>query len=403
MRSVISLLKIEDAFQSLLQSVVRSNNHTIGSNPFLKFLFFNFFSIKFKSMKKNLTQLLQIFLWLSYGILLYLLLSKTYTIGDALLKGLILLSTQMGLFYLNSELFIPQLVVHKKTWLYILYVLSAMVILILFFYYTDRLFVPEDIQSAIQNKRPRFRGPQAFQARQLFRARFLFEIFALFIILIISTAYSVSKIGRKRERENAQKQSEQLNSEMKFLKSQINPHFLFNALNNIYALTLTGSDRSSDMILKLSHMLRYILYECNEPTVILENEWDYIQNYIEFQKLKSQDDLNIKLHFDNQMPKSTLIPMLLIPFVENAFKHSKVEDVKNGWIQIHLNNQPEEVIFQIENSVPSMNHQKDNVRGIGLENVKRRLELGYPNSYDLIINDSPSIFSVVLRIKKSKS
>ena len=187
---------------------------------------------------------------------------------------------------------------------------------------------------------------------------------------------------------------------MKFLKSQINPHFLFNALNNIYALTISGSEQSSEMILKLSYMLRYILYECNGPFVSIEKEWEYILNFIDFQNLKSKDDININLDFTNDSAGALISPMIFIPFIENAFKHSHVDSLAEAWVNISLNNKKEEIIFQVDNSIPSKKHNQDELGGIGLENAKRRLELIYSDNYDLIINDKKNSYSVILRIRK---
>jgi LytS/YehU family sensor histidine kinase len=223
----------------------------------------------------------------------------------------------------------------------------------------------------------------------------------MLIILVISSAYSVTKLSRKKERDEELAISEKIQSEMKFLKSQINPHFLFNALNNIYSLTITGSADSSEMILKLSDMLRYILYECNESKVPIENEWKYIENFIEFQKLKSKEELNIRIEFNNAVPGALIAPMILIPFVENAFKHSKVEDTEKGWVNLSLNNNTEAIILQVDNSIPEQVHNKDEVGGIGLKNVNRRLELAYEKSHDLIINHTPTKYSVILRIHKT--
>ena len=133
----------------------------------------------------------------------------------------------------------------------------------------------------------------------------------------------------------------------------------------------------------------------------IENEWKYIQNYIEFQKLKSNEALNIRLEFNNESPGALIVPMILIPFVENAFKHSRVDDAENGWVTISLNNKVKEIIFQVDNSIPKQKHNKDNVGGIGLENVKRRLDLTYGKTQDLIISDTPTSYSVLLRINKS--
>ena len=354
-------------------------------------------------MKKHLHYYLQASIWLAYGLLLVLAMNRNFTLNDALLKSMIIISIHMGLFYLNSNVLIPRLITNKKTWLYILNIIIIFFVLFIFFSWFEKQFIPEDISEVnrarmeMQKNRP-LNIPNP---RQLFRARLVAEILGLLIILVISSAYSVTRISRKKERDDELVKSEKLQSEMKFLKSQINPHFLFNALNNIYSLTLTGSEQSSDMILKLSDMLRYILYECNESHVPIENEWKYIQNYIEFQKLKSKDELNIRVEFNNESPGALIVPMILIPFVENAFKHSRVEDAENGWVTLSLNNKVKEIILQVENSIPQQKHNKDDVGGIGLDNVKRRLDLTYGKSQALIINDTPKSYSVILRINKT--
>lgn len=353
-------------------------------------------------MKKNLPYYLHGSIWLAYGVLLVLAINRNFNLADTLIKVLVMLTVHIGLFYFNSNKLIPNLIKDKKTWLYILYILAILFFLVLFFTWFERQFFPEDVPQAVRNRieRQRDRPFKIPDHVQLFRLRLVAEFVALLIILIISSAYSVTKISRKKERNEELAVSEKLQSEMKFLKSQINPHFLFNALNNIYSLTITGSEHSSEMILKLSDMLRYILYECNESMVPIENEWKYIENYIEFQKLKSKDELNIQMEFNDEITGALIAPMILIPFVENAFKHSKVEDAELGWVNISLNNNAESIILQVENGVPQQKHNKDEVGGIGLENVKRRLELAYFESHDLIINHTPTKYSVILRIDK---
>ncbi len=364
-------------------------------------IFWGSFVPKSRNMRKYLHFYLQASLWLVYGLLLVLAINRNFNINDAILKSMVIISIHLGLFYLNSNVLIPKLIIDKKTWLYVLYIIVIFFILFIFFNWFERQFIPEDIPEAARTRLEMQKNRPLNMPRQLFRARLVAEILALLIILVISSAYSVTKISRKKERDDEMSKSENLQSEMKFLKSQINPHFLFNALNNIYSLTITGSEQSSDMILKLSDMLRYILYECNESKVPIENEWKYIQNYIEFQKLKSKDELNIRVEFNNESPGAIIVPMILIPFVENAFKHSKVEDTDNGWVAISLNNKANEIIFQVENSIPEQKHNKDDVGGIGLENVKRRLDLSYGKTQDLIISDTPKSYSVILRIKKN--
>jgi sensor histidine kinase YesM len=355
-------------------------------------------------MRKNLHYYLHASIWLAYGILLVLAINRNFSINDAVIKAFVILTIHISLFYFNSNKLIPNLIRDKKTWLYILYIIGIFIVLFIFFSWFERQFIPEDVPAAIRARLERQKDHPfgMTNPKQLLRARLFAQLFALLIILVISSAYSVTKISRKKERDEELAISENLQSEMKFLKSQINPHFLFNALNNIYSLTITGAENSSDMILKLSEMLRYILYECNESQVPIENEWKYIDNYVEFQKLKSKEQLNIRMEFNDAIPGALIAPMILIPFVENAFKHSRVEDVDEGWVNISLNNNAETIIFQVENSISKQTHQKDEVGGIGLENVNRRLELAYGSKHDLIINHTPTMYSAILRLNKKQ-
>ncbi len=183
----------------------------------------------------------------------------------------------------------------------------------------------------------------------------------------------MSQIASIKEQESALLKSEHLNW-LKFLKSQINPHFLFNTLNNIYTLSMLKSDQTPDMILKLSNMLRYILYECSDKDKVpIAKEVAYIRNYIDLQLLKDSEIKNI--HFEEGIKDNVAIaPMLLIPFIENSFKHSRIEDTEKGWINIKLSCNRKEIFFSCENSLPAVEYKKDKTGGIGIENARRRLE-----------------------------
>ncbi|AXY76389.1 histidine kinase [Paraflavitalea soli] len=184
-------------------------------------------------------------------------------------------------------------------------------------------------------------------------------------------------------------------TELSFLRSQINPHFLFNSLNNIYSLVYHHSDQSLTAIAKLSDLLRYMLYDSNEK-VPLQKELDYIEKYMELQQMRFDHPLPVKLELTGNPGKASIPPLLLIPFVENAFKHG---DTKNGnEIRMKLHADEALIRFGINNVVG--NHQKDTSGGIGLENVQRRLELLYPGRHSLHIKKTKDIFEVELEIRK---
>ncbi|MCB0655761.1 MAG: histidine kinase, partial [Saprospiraceae bacterium] len=162
--------------------------------------------------------------------------------------------------------------------------------------------------------------------KRMAQFRWMGSVTPLLSSFLGSSLYEISLYARQKDQESVQLQKEKLETEIKFLKSQINPHFLFNALNNIYTLSMMESKLAPDNILRLSEMLRYVLYDCNEEQVPLRKEIHYIRNYVHFYLLKDSSGLNVKLDLDESHPEKPIAPMLLIPFVENAFKHSKIED-----------------------------------------------------------------------------
>lgn len=221
-------------------------------------------------------------------------------------------------------------------------------------------------------------------------------VFFAIIIGGLSFIY-IRHLNKTRQRE-IDLTHQNIEFEMKFLKSQINPHFLFNALNNIYALSIIKSERTPDMILKLSDMLRFTLYESESKKVKVGREVDYIVNFIEFQKIKMDSEPNIKIDISNCNKELMIEPMLLIPFIENSFKHGNIDNTKKGWLQLDIKTLGPMLIFQVANSLPSIAINKDVVGGIGVENVRKRLDILYPGRYKLNITTTESEFRVYMEI-----
>lgn len=207
---------------------------------------------------------------------------------------------------------------------------------------------------------------------------------------------------QKKEQEAILSRNEALQSELKLLKSQINPHFLFNTLNNIYALAAIDANKTQQSISYLSDMLRYVLYECERPLVSLQKEVTYMENYIQLFSLKSSKKYPIKV--DSQISDSSvnIAPMVLIPFVENAIKHSHIEKIKDAFIHIVLKVTTQTIFFQIENSIAQKNFYKDKLGGIGMENVQKRLAILYPENHELLIEQQVDTFKVELTINPKK-
>ncbi|CAL2109337.1 putative two-component system sensor protein, no kinase domain [Tenacibaculum sp. 190130A14a] len=182
--------------------------------------------------------------------------------------------------------------------------------------------------------------------------------------------------------------------ELKFLKMQIHPHFLFNTLNTLYGFALKKSDNAPDMILKLSNLLDYILYQVEKPSVLLSNEIQHIEDYIALEKMRFQENLHVK--FDKEIHTSIIqiAPMILLPFVENAFKHGKHIDGKLS-IQISLKTSKDFLFFYIKNSATKTSLLK---KGIGLENIKKRLHMLFDANFNLNIHQTVTAYVVDLKI-----
>ena len=169
-----------------------------------------------------------------------------------------------------------------------------------------------------------------------------------------------------------------LENELKYLKSQIQPHFFFNTLNNLYSLTIDKSDKAPDLILKLSDLMKYFLYETGKKFQTLENEITHIKDYIEIEKLRYKDDLKIKFEIIGEIKKTKIKPLLLIPLVENAFKHGARHSLKNSFISVSVLVKNKFLIFKVENSFTQPRQKiKEQIGGIGLSNVRKRLEINY--------------------------
>lgn len=220
------------------------------------------------------------------------------------------------------------------------------------------------------------------------------------IVLSFSTSFKYFEDYLERhELEQALKQYK-LEAELKLLKTQVNPHFLFNTLNNIYSIAHSNNKEAAPMILRLSDMMRYMLYESNEPTVPLDKEIKYLHDYIELQQLKTEYSQHIQFTTGGNTAGARIAPMLFIPFLENSFKHGNVSDSSDGFVRGQLSVQADQLTFHLENSI-SWVRSKDKTGGIGLENVKRRLALVYPKKHKLNIIQRKDIFIIDLTIKLS--
>jgi sensor histidine kinase YesM len=240
---------------------------------------------------------------------------------------------------------------------------------------------------------------------QVFTFKVLSSFFlGTFFIAFSSSIFKIINDWIDNQNERVDLQRQNLTSELKYLKTQINPHFFFNTLNSLYALTLKKSDKAPEIVLKLSEMMRYMLYESNERTIELTKEINYIQNYLELEKIRHGDHVKIDFNLKGDPNGHMIAPLLFIPFFENTFKHGLDHELKKGYVDILLDITDRDVSLTVKNSKPEkviVSNEKK-VGGIGLTNVRRRLNILYPGKYKLNIEDTETIFSVLLILKGTK-
>jgi len=202
----------------------------------------------------------------------------------------------------------------------------------------------------------------------------------------------------KKQEEVAQATREKTNAELQLLKSQVHPHFLFNTLNNIYSFIINESPAAPDAIRKLCNLLRYIIHECNEPLVKLDKELRMIKGYIDLEKIRYGDNLNLKFEVSGTTADKTICPLILIPFVENSFKHGASQMLAHAWVNVAIKIEDDELFFNLSNGKPVTPEEKSSNKGLGLTNVKKRLAILYPETHSLSISDEMMIYSVSLKI-----
>jgi sensor histidine kinase YesM len=338
-----------------------------------------------KEIFKKYRFIIHLVVWSAIFLLPYIFSSENQKLKDADEIGFRNLNTAtiflwMGLFYLNAEILIPALVYSKR---YLLYILSLLILFSVIMGLHGLLF-------------PIFVPSHHFN---FFRSSAHNTIPFLFTIMVSAT-YKIFLDRIEADAKASERQKENLKSELSFLRSQISPHFLFNVLNNIVAMVRMKSEDLEPTVIKLSSLLQYMLYETDEEKVLLKNEVEYLQSYIDLQQMRFSSKLNMQVNFEVKEEWHAIEPMLLIPFIENAFKHGNGM-LQNPEIRISLKVENGLLDFHVKNKYAEEESPKDKTSGIGLTNVKRRLALLYENKHLLSIDKSNGWYSVSLQIKLS--
>ena len=302
--------------------------------------------------------------------------------------AILTLASIMTVYYFNQRLLIPKLMIKGKKGFYVICSLAMLFLIInisarieTYLYYK---FVKEPL--------PYYEFKEIFSMSKY--------VSLLTMTFAISCMVSFARKAKETAKQKEELLSERKTLEARVLKSQINSHFVFNALNNIYSMTYFKDEYTSEYVLKLAHMMRYVMEDCETELTPLVKDIEYIENFIDFQKLRFECDKDISFtYLLDENAAFSIPPMIFQPLVENCFKHTPLEVDKDSYIHISLKATGDQISFVAENSQPLLKHKPIAKNpGIGIENVKRRLDLYYDKKYTLDISNNPDSFKIELSI-----
>jgi LytS/YehU family sensor histidine kinase len=328
--------------------------------------------------------LIHVFAWLALFLLPLLFMDSERGRDRYIYMGWFLQVLMAGCFYYNYLFLIPKYLLKKRLLLYFFLLLSGFVAVAL-------------LNVAFSRTMYNF-----FEFRHSFSfwRAFSFTIYPTVIACGLSTAIRITTEWFRNERQKKEMEAEKLQSELAFLKSQINPHFLFNTLNNICSLARKKADETEEAIIMLSGIMRYMLQDSRDERVNLGREVEYLKNFITLQRIRLPDTISIDLQVDGDPERITIEPLLLIPFVENAFKHGIGYQLPTS-IRISLRVTDNILIFRVENSIFKQPGDTEPGSGIGLKNIRRRLELLYPGRHTLSVEDNGTTYISQLTLQFS--
>lgn len=327
-------------------------------------------------------------LYLSFAFFSYIRQSESDSYKAVYMIGILL--TDLPLFYFYYQRAIPRFLVGgKKSWFF-----TGLTLLILMVYPLIRYLLDQVLIYFFPNDLSPFTSIVSDQFWTVLLVRTLGGLFVIVMSAIGKFTFDwFRNMSIRRELE-----TQNLVSELAFLKSQINPHFLFNTLNNIHTLSFKKSELAPDAIMKLSELMRYMIYESDSEFVSLEKEVHHLQSFIDLQSLRFKNTEVVSMSFEGDLSRHQIAPLLLLPFVENAFKHGYRLN-RGGVIKIKLQ-ADRGICFEVENPISKEKDllQKDIVGGVGLENITRRLELIYSDRYTLDVNQSSTHYRINLKL-----
>lgn len=366
---------------------------------------------KNKLMRKIKFKLIILHL-LVWGIIfiLNLLFMRSFVYNFNFNYHLLIWALYIVVFYTNYLIFIPFLLFHKKILLYIIF---SFALLSVSFYAKNTVLKKtyDGASIAFKNENPNIHNKgetitiPTRPAKAIFSRRggrpITFILLGILFSYLISLLLKLLQKWYNEEKYRAELEKEKLVTELTLLKEQINPHFLFNSLNNIYSLSISKSDKVTTAILKLSSILRYFLYENVGSIVYLKDEISVIKDYIELQKLRMNDKVTLSFNVVGNPEYCKIEPFIIMPLIENTFKFGN-DNINESFIDIAIIIMNNKLGLKIQNKIVYKPKAKDQNSGIGIKNIKRRLDLLYPGKYKFIIGESKGVFTTHLEIKLKK-
>ncbi|WP_431127278.1 sensor histidine kinase [Flagellimonas flava] len=312
---------------------------------------------------------------------------------DQFLQVLFLLPWKIIPTYITLYYLMPKYLYHKKMGMYIL----LTVILAISMAMIDRYMTWRYIYQWFYYDEGHWKDPVWYFPK------ILNSLIRVYTPVFVAMSIKLQRFFYQKDQINKALEKEKVETELKFLKAQIHPHFLFNTLNSIYSLSLAKSTKTPDAVLGLSKFLDYMLYDCNDKFITVDKEWEQLMNLVELERLRYGDQLSISATIKDDNKESLIPPLLLLPFVENAFKHGADSLLTDSWIKIDLKLENQQMQFMVENSkaTTDLEENLDSDKNIGLKNVRRRLDLFFPEKHELKILEEPDSFLVKLEIDLS--
>jgi two-component system, LytTR family, sensor kinase len=313
------------------------------------------------------------------------------------------------IFYINFFILVPRLFFRFRRYIYFISVAVLLVVCYLisdksnryifsYFHNGKSLEIPPpELSDKTANET--LHDPSRFPRVPIWDRHVVNYSSTAFFLIFFSLGLRILERHSKIEKAQKELEREKLNSELALLKNQISPHFFFNTLNNIYSLISINPADSQKAVIKLSKMMRYLLYETEHGNIKLSSEIEFMTNYIDLMKLRMSDKIALTVSFPSEYEDTEIPPLLFIPFIENAFKHG-ISFRENSFIDISMNCSKDTIIFRCVNSITKgSNGPETNTRGIGLGNVMKRLDLLFPGMHYLKISRTDNVYEVNLNLK----